>query len=388
MLNDGDAPNTSTAGSPSVPCGLKKEIGAGEFFTLSFAAMVGIGWIVILGEWLRDGGPLGAIIAFLLAGGVMMLVGVCYAEMATMIPASGGEVAYAYEVFGLRSSFVTGWFLALVYISATAFEAISAGWIAGILFPPLRGTVLYTVRGAPVTSGGLAISLGGTIFFTILNYRGMKGSGRFQDIFTWAKISISVVLATAGTLWGSTQNLKPLFPENHAHTNSFTGILSVLVTAPFWLAGFNTVIQVMPEKKEQTSYRRVAFALISSIALAAVFYALLILSCSMAMPWVQITRLEFPAIGAFEAALHSSFWAKIVVLSALLGLLATWNSIFVAASRVVYTLGRAHMIHPFFGKVHPRFGVPTVSTLFIGAVSGGGILLGRSSLVPIVNMDS
>src|SRR5206468_10315419 len=100
-----DRPN-ATLRSPAAPIGLKKEIGAGEFFTLSFAAMVGIGWIVILGEWLRDGGPLGAIIAFLLAGGGMMLVGLCYAEMATMIPASGGEVAYAYEVFGLRSSFV------------------------------------------------------------------------------------------------------------------------------------------------------------------------------------------------------------------------------------------------------------------------------------------
>lgn len=379
-------PACVTAESPQG--GLKKELGAGEFFTLSFAAIVGIGWIVVLGDWLRGGGPLGAIIAFLMAGAVMMLVGLCYAEIATTIPASGGEIAYAYEVFGLRTSFVSGWFLALVWISATSFEAISTGWIAGIIFPALRGTLVYSVRGAPVMSGSLTISLTGTAFLTALNYRGMKGSGRFQDVFTWTKIVISVLLVTVGIIWGSTRNLHPFFAKPAGDTDRWTGMLSVLVTAPFWLAGFNAVAQVMPEKEQQTSYRRVAFALLASIAAASIFYALLILSCSMAMPWIQLTRLEFPAVGAFEAALHSILLAKMVLLSALLGLLATWNSVFVASSRVLYALGRARMIHPRFGTVHYQFGAPTFSILFVGVLSAAGILLGRSALLPIVSMDS
>src|ERR1700733_4629934 len=88
---------------------LKKSIGAGQFFTLSFAAIVGGGWIVVLGDWLGQSGPLGAITAFLLASIVMMLVGLCYAELVTMISVSGGEIAYAYEMFGLKTSFITGW---------------------------------------------------------------------------------------------------------------------------------------------------------------------------------------------------------------------------------------------------------------------------------------
>src|ERR1051326_508641 len=114
---------------------LQKTIGSWQFFTLSFAAIVGVGWIVVLGGWLRQSGPIGAVIAFLLASVAMMLVGLCYAELVTTLPVSGGEIAYAYEIFGLRTSFVTGWFLALVYVATATFEAISAGWIAAVLFP-------------------------------------------------------------------------------------------------------------------------------------------------------------------------------------------------------------------------------------------------------------
>ncbi|MGA2001000.1 MAG: APC family permease [Terriglobales bacterium] len=369
-------------------CVLKKAIGAGQFFTLSFAAIVGVGWIVVLGDWLRNGGPLGAIAAFVAAGAVMMLVGLCYAEISTLIPAAGGEMAYAYEVFGLRTSFVTGWFLALVYVSATAFEAISAGWIAGILFPALRGPVLYTIHGTPVMSGSLALSLGGTVFLAFLNCRGMRSSARFQDIFTWTKIAISVLLATAGVLWGHVENLQPLLAAPAGHAGRWSGFLAVFVTAPFWLAGFSAASQVMEEKRPATSYQSMARALLISIGAASVFYALLILSCSMAMPWQNIVTLEFPAVGAFTAALHSSFGAKVVLLSGLLGLLATWNSIFVAASRVLYALGRARVIYARFSHVNARFGSPSFSVIFVGVASGIGVMMGRSALMPIVNMDS
>ncbi|MGD1215408.1 MAG: APC family permease [Terriglobales bacterium] len=374
--------------SGSAPEALKKALGAGEYFTLSFAAIVGIGWIVMLGNWLRLGGPMGSVLAFAAAGVVMMLVGLCYGEICTMIPASGGEIAYAYEVFGLRASFVSGWFLALIWISATSFEAICTGWVTSILFPSVQGPVLYTVRGTPVMAGPLILSLVGTLFLTFLNYRGMEGSARFQDVFTWTKIAISVMLAAAAILWGRVDNLRPLFATGTDHRVTWLGILQVLVTAPFWLAGFNTVAQVMEEKKPESSYGAVAFALLASIAAASLFYGAIILSCSMAMPWRDILVEDLPAAAAFRAALHSDLGAKLVLASGLLGLLATWNSVFVAGSRTLFALGRARMIHPTFAYVDPRFGSPTISIIWVGALSAAGVMIGRGALLPIVNMDS
>ena len=120
---------------------LKKEIKIRQFFSLAFGAIIGVGWIMVLGDWLEIAGPLGAMTGFFGGMIVMMVVGICYAELASLLPVTGGEVAYAYEIFGIKPSYAIGWLLCLAYIAVTSFEAISIGWILGILFPGTRGRV-------------------------------------------------------------------------------------------------------------------------------------------------------------------------------------------------------------------------------------------------------
>ena len=62
----------------------------------------------MLGDWLRQAGPLGAMLAFVAGGLVMTVVGLCYAELATLLPVSGGELAYAYEAYGVKACFAAG----------------------------------------------------------------------------------------------------------------------------------------------------------------------------------------------------------------------------------------------------------------------------------------
>ena len=76
---------------------LSTEISSIDYLSIGFGSMVGVGWIIVLGDWLAQAGPVGAILAFVCGGLVTMLVGVCYAELATLLPVSGGEVAYAYS---------------------------------------------------------------------------------------------------------------------------------------------------------------------------------------------------------------------------------------------------------------------------------------------------
>ncbi len=63
------------------PKELREEVGAGQFFTLAFGCIIGVAWVVVLGEWLSLAGPIGAILGFLVGGAVMMLIGLCYAEL-------------------------------------------------------------------------------------------------------------------------------------------------------------------------------------------------------------------------------------------------------------------------------------------------------------------
>src|SRR5690606_7856946 len=155
---------------------LQKEMGLVQLFTMAFGTIVGVGWVVALGGWLELAGPLGAVLAFAGGGLVVMLVALCYAEMAAALPFAGGEVAYAHETFGVKYAFLVGWFLALAFIVVTAFEAISMTWILSALLPGSEGPVLFSFLASDVKAGSLALGLGVMFLLTVINYRGAHSS--------------------------------------------------------------------------------------------------------------------------------------------------------------------------------------------------------------------
>jgi amino acid transporter len=364
---------------------LQTSIGTAQFFTLSFGCIIGVGWIVALPAWLGSAGPGGAALAFVFGGLAMMLVGLCYAELATALPVTGGEVAYAYSLYGPGASFATGWFLALSSIATTAFEAISLGWIAGAIFPGIEEPALYTVAGEPVRAASLAIGVGGTAILTWLNYRGADAASRLQDILTWGLLVTSAWFIGAGLIKGSPDHLVPLFAGTDDRP-VWRGVLSVMATAPFWYAGFDVSPQMMGERAPRASLRAAGAMIVVSIAVAAAFYVLVIISSSMTMPWRELLTLPMPAAEGFRRAFDSALLAQLVLLAAVLGLVTTWNSVFMFASRVLFTLGRARLITPRFGDAHPHYGSPAPAVLFVGVVSAAAVLLGRSALIPIVNV--
>jgi amino acid transporter len=129
---------------------LKRVIGGFGFFALAFGSMIGVGWITALGGWFEQAGPVGAIVAFAAGGTLMLVIGLCYAEVTPMLPVSGGEVAYAYKAQGTGSAFVVGWFLAFGYLSVSAFEAISVGLVLSYLVPGIDVVPLYEIAGSTV----------------------------------------------------------------------------------------------------------------------------------------------------------------------------------------------------------------------------------------------
>ena len=366
---------------------LKGELSTRQIFSLGFGTIIGVGWVIVLGEWLGQAGPVGAAGAFLAGGLLMVMVGLCYAEMASLIPASGGEVAYTYEVFGAGPCFAVGWLLLLVWVATTTFEAISVGWIASALVPASEGPALYWSLGAPVHLGSLLLGLGGMLLLTLLNYRGAKEAARFQEILTLILIVAAAGFVAAGIGWGSVTHLRPFFGEN-VSGSALTGMLAVFVAAPFWLGGFSVIPQVMEERAPGTSSRLAARMIVLSIALAAAFYALVILSAAMTTPWRDLLDLELPAAGAFQIAVDSPVMAKVVLGVALLGLITTWNAVFIAGSRVLFALGRARLLPAWFSRVHPVHGTPATAVVFIGVLGSVGIFLGRNAIVPIVNVGA
>ncbi len=376
------SPTTSTQSRP----GLHKELRSLQFFAVAFGATIGVGWIVVLGDWLEAAGPGGTMLGFLVGGCIIAVIALCYAELATVFPSAGGEFVYSYALYGIKTSFVAGWLLAMAYLAVTAFETIAVGWIANALIPGLEGPVLFHgIGGSPVHLGTIFLGFGGLVLISALNYRGVGWASVFQEALTYGLTVAFLLFVGAGILLGDVANLKPAF---HASGGGsvWLGTLGILIQTPNWLVGFNFVPQLMEEKAPDTPIRRVGLVMVSSVLSATLFYLLVVLACSMVTPWPTLVGMELPAAGAFEALLDSPILAKLVLLAGLMGLVTTWNAVFMGASRILFALGRARIIHPSFASVHPEFGTPGRAVLFVTAIGAVASLLGRDALVPLLNV--
>lgn len=72
----------------------KKVLSRLDVLFLAFGAMIGWGWVVLSGNWIIGAGTLGAMLAFVLGGVLVIFVGLAYAELASAMPTSGGALIY------------------------------------------------------------------------------------------------------------------------------------------------------------------------------------------------------------------------------------------------------------------------------------------------------
>jgi amino acid transporter len=366
---------------------LKKTLTGVQFFSIGFGGIVGVGWIVYMGIWFNQAGPIGTVIAFLVGGLLMSLIGLCYAEAGSMFPVAGGEAAYAYGAFGGTAAFIVGWAMVLMMTAVVPYVSVSLAWILDVLFPGIGGPTLYVWRGQPIRALGLVIALVWTCWLGVLNYRGLRGAARFQDWLTYGKIAISVLFVGAGIFKGSSTNLQPLFQASTGGT-VLGGMVAVLATTPWFFGGFNEIPQMLEEKSEKTSVRMVGMITVLAILAAAAYYAIVALATGMVGPWQQIAKQELPAAAAFRMAFGSELMARIVLVAGLFGIVTVGNAASIAGSRLLFALGRARSITPRFTALHPKYGSPVVAILFMTAFGLTGCFLGRGGIAPIVNVGA
>lgn len=364
---------------------LHRAVGRFGFFALAFGSMIGVGWVTAVGGWLTQAGVLGAVIAFAAGGALMLLIGLCYAEATPMLPLAGGEVAYAYAAFGTFKAFIVGWCLAVGYVAISGFEAISVAKVLGYMIPSLDSGLLYEVGGSPVYASHLILALGFTAVITWMHHRGVAIAAAAQRWLVIAFAVVCVIFIVAGFAGGSPGNIGASFGTA---PGGIGGILIVLVTVPFWFVGFDTIPQAAEEADVSVKPVQLAGLIVASIAAAALFYVLIVASVAMVVPREALAGAALPAAHAFEVAFGSPLLARGVLAAAVLGLLTSWNGFFLAASRVIFALGRGGILPHGLGRTHPRHGTPAAAVLLTGALTILAPLLGRDALIAIVNAGS
>jgi len=362
---------------------LARKLRLTDYFTLGWGTMVGVGWLVVMDDWLLRGGALGALLGFAIGGALLFPIGWAYGRLVAAMPDAAGEIAYTAAAFSRPISFATGWMMMLAYFIVCPWEAVAVGRIAGYIFPSLDTVELYRIAGRPVYLPHLVIGLALTALLTVLNYRGIRLSATFQNWTAFGTLALFLIFVALGLSKGSSRNFPPLF--THPPLVSF---LLVVQIVPYFMTGFESVSKAAEESTPEFRAQAFLKAIWMAILIGILFYTVVIAAVAFVAPWRALTGERFMTAVAFQNAVGSRWIVNVILVAALLSLVKCFNGSFVAASRMVFALGRRGMVADLVGRIHPQHQTPSAAVLCIGFATAACMLLGDAILVPITEVGS
>lgn len=345
--------------------------------------MVGVGWLVVMDDWLQRGGPLGAILGFAIGGAALLPIGYVYGRLVIEIPDAGSEIAYTERVFSREISFWTGWIMTVAYWVVCPWEAVAIGKIAAYLSPAFNTFELYRVAGKPVYLPQLLTGIVLAALITSLNYRGIQISARFQNWTTFGLLALFVLIASFGVARGHAQYLHPLFSHS-----GFVSVLLVVQIVPYFMTGFESVPKCAEEANPEFRARGFFIAILAAIFVGIFFYAAVIAVVAYIYPWQVLTHQSFATAFAFHHAFATDWLVRAIFAAALLSLLKVFNGNFIASSRLFFSLGRRGLIDERIGRVHERNRTPANAAILVGLLTAAGAFAGEAILIPITEVGS
>jgi basic amino acid/polyamine antiporter, APA family len=362
---------------------LARKLGLRDYFVLAFGTMIGVGWLVLMDDWLGRGGPLGVMLAFGLGGVVLLPVGWVYGEWVKRLPDASGEAAYTAQVFPPAVSYFTGWTMLLAYFIVCPWEAVVVGRVAAYLVPSLNSLELYRVDGHPFYLSRLALGVLMTLFLGLLNYRGIRGSAIFQG---WAAATVLGLFAVATAVsagHGSIANFQPGF-----RAEPIVSVLLVLQIVPYFLTGFESVPKIAEEARREFAAQGFFRAIVMALFVGAGFYVAVTAAVSFLAPWQFLLGKRFATAAAFGQTAATQWAVRLIMVAAVFGLLQCFNGNFVAASRMLFSFGRSGTVPSKFGAVHAKFQTPAFAIVGVTVATICGLLLGDALLVPVTEVGS
>ena len=366
---------------------LRKGLSLTEFFTFGFGSMVGVGWVVLMDDWLGRGGPGGAFLGFLAGGLLLLPVAVTYGRMVREVPDAGGEIAYTEGVLPRGWRFAAAWTMVLAYAIVCPWEAVAFGNLLGRLLPFFRQAELYSVAGRAITAPKLAAGLGLTAVIAAVNVAGIRLSGLFQNVLTFGMLALVAAFTGMGLARGDPSRLEPLFARPGA-SGALLSILLVVQIVPYFMTGFESVGKESEEARPGFDPRNFGRAILIAAVAGTAFYCLVIAAVSLVFPWRSLVSGRLGTEAAFERAFSSRSIAQLILFAALLSLVKIFNGNFVAATRMLYGIGRRGLVHPALARLHPRSGAPAAAIALLAVLTAGSAFLGDALLVPVTEVGS
>ena len=332
----------------------------------------------------RPGAGPALVVSLVLVAIVCALTGLCYAELASMIPIAGSAYTYTYATLGELIAWVIGWDLILEY--AFSNMSVSVGFAAHLvdlmdwlglhlspkwLSPSYLPLGLQDLAGHDIYAPGWHSGFNIPAFLivlllTVVLVRGIRESARTNNIMVLIKIAAILVFCFAGLSFLHPGNYHPFSP------NGFSGVLAGGSIIFFTYIGFDSVSTASEECKNPQ--RDVPTGILATLIVCTILYMGVAAVLTGLVPWRSVAGDSAPVVNALKRASllpggHSLHWVRLaVLLGAIVGMVSSILVFQLGQARVWFAMSRDRLLPDAFSRIHPKFRTPAFATWFAGVL--------------------
>ncbi len=366
---------------------LKRTLGPLNLISLGIGCIIGAGIFVMTGTAAAQHAGPAITLSFVLAGIACAFAGLCYAELASVLPVSGSAYTYSYATLGEVFAWVMGWLLILEYGLSSA--TVAVGWSGylvsflrdfGIVIPPILtapygaevtlmdGTVTTALFNLPAFLGILAV--------TTLLIVGVNESANVNNFIVIVKLVVIIAFVLFGVGFINMENWTPYIPENTGVEGEYgySGILRAAGIIFFAYIGFEAVSTAAQEAKNPK--RDMPIGILGSLVICTIIYMLV---SAVLTGVVHYSKLNVPdpmAVGV--DAMNMPWFSFIIKIGAITGLSSVMLVTLYGQTRIFFVMSRDGLLPPMFSKVHKKYMTPHINTMVVGL-----IIAFASALTPI-----
>ena len=348
---------------------LHRSLSAFDLTMIGIGAIIGAGIFAITGSAAATKAGPAIVLSFVLSALGCACAGLCYAEMAAMIPVAGSAYTYAFATLGELLAWLIGWGLVLEYAVGAITVAISwSGYFVefmkgfGILMPlEWCNGYLATFTGADGAIHHGIVNLPAIFLvaaITILLIIGVKESARATGIIVLLKVAVVLAFLAIGARYVKPENWTPFLPFGWMGVVSGAGVIF------FAYIGFDAVTTMSEEAKD--ARRDLPIGILSSLVICTILY----IAVSAVLTGIVSYRELNVAAPVALALRHTgvNWGAFLVSFGALAGLGSVVLVMMMGQPRVFMAMSRDGLLPASISKVHPRYKTPYRSTILTGVV--------------------